>query len=124
MIQKQSNLKIIDNSGVKKVMCIHLLTKHRKNVAYIGDVIIAAVKKINSKKQNIKVKKGQVVKALIVRTKSFTSENTTFCFKENAAIILSSKKKFLGTRIFGGIQTYFRKTKYLKIISISKGKIL
>jgi large subunit ribosomal protein L14 len=123
MIQKGTSLNISDNTGVKKITCIHLCQGFKKRSSFPGDLIIAAVKKTNPKKQNMKIKKGDVVKALIIRSKKINVynklERTTN--QENAAIIISNQNKILGTRIFGSVKREFRTTKFLKIVSLAKG---
>lgn len=124
MIQKGSYLNVIDNSGVKQICCIHVTGGYRKRYALLGDVIVASVKSIRFKEE-IKLKKGSIVKALIIRTKTFDSLKTkvqsNFKFSENGAVLLNNKNKPYGTRIFGGIQKHFRYTKYSKMLTLSSG---
>jgi large subunit ribosomal protein L14 len=126
MIQKGSYLKVIDNSGVKQISCIHVLGGYRRRYAKIGDLITASVKSIRFK-ENMKVKKGAVVKALIIRSKVFFSlkkkNNSLIKHDSNAAVLLTNQYKLIGTRIFGGVLKDFRYTKFSKIVSLSSGFI-
>ena len=121
MIQKGTYLNISDNSGAKKVCCLHIY-KNKKNFAKLGDLILVSVKSLRSKKRlKSKVKKGELYKALIIRTKNFQNKQNTFSmsFTENSVILLDKKYKLMGTRIIGPISKEFKKTKYARIISIS-----
>lgn len=126
MIQKGTYLRVIDNSGVKRIACIHIVGGYRKRCAKIGDLIIASIKSIRFK-ENMKVKKGGIVKALIVRTKTFSSlkrkKTVLTKHQSNAAILLTNQYKLIGTRIFGGILKDFRYTRFSKIVSLSSGFI-
>lgn len=121
MIQKGTYLNVIDNSGVKQICCIHVVGGYRKRYAKIGDIVIASVKSIKFK-EDMKVKKGGVVKALVVRTCVMGGlAGNPFKHLKNDAVLLSAQNKFLGTRIFGGINKGFRYTKYSRIISLASG---
>jgi large subunit ribosomal protein L14 len=126
MIQKGTYLNVIDNSGVKSICCIHVSDGYRKKYAKVGDFIIASVKSVRFKK-DLKVEKGSVVKALIIRTKNLNSIKkeikNNIKFNENCAILLTKQKKYIGTRLFGGIQKQFRYTKFSKLLSMSSGLI-
>jgi large subunit ribosomal protein L14 len=126
MIQSGTYLNVIDNSGAKKCICIQVKTGYKQKYSYIGDLITVSVKKLRSKRRNLsKVKKGQIYKALIVKTKkvkSFFNGDTT-SFLENCIILLNNKNKIVGTRIFGSLPKDLRYTKYLKILSLCSGKI-
>jgi large subunit ribosomal protein L14 len=126
MIQKGTYLNVIDNSGVKQICCIHVIGGYRRRYAKLGDLIIASVKGIRFK-EGMKVKKGNIIKALIVKTKLFScikkKVKNPIKFSENGAILYSNNKKLVGTRIFGGIHKEFRYTKFSKIISLSSGVI-
>ena len=102
MIQPFTRLKVADNSGAKEIMCIKVLGGSKRRYASVGDIIVASVKKALP---NGKVKKGQVVKAVVVRTKKEVQrENGSLIrFDENAAVIIDNKKEPVGTRIFGPI---------------------
>ena len=124
MIQKGSKLNVIDNSGARFVSCIHVPCGYRRRYAFIKDIIVVSVKKLRNKRKLFsKVKKGEVIKALIVRTKtslkSYSSEN--LCFKENSVVLLSKQNKLIDTRLFGIIPLNFRYTKYLKLVSLAAG---
>jgi large subunit ribosomal protein L14 len=118
MIQPQTYLNIIDNTGIKKIMCIRILGNNKK-YAMIGDIIIGVAKMVIS--NNI-IKKSSIVKALIVRTKKNIKrkDGTSITFSDNAAIIINNDNSLKGTRIFGPIAEEIRNKKYLKIISIAK----
>ena len=118
MIQSFSRLNVADNSGAKEIMCIKVLGGSKRRYATIGDVIIASVKKAIPGR---KVKKGQVVKAVIVRTKKeIQRENGSLIrFDENAAVILDNKREPIGTRIFGPIAREVRYANFMKIVSLA-----
>ena len=118
MIQQQSYLKVADNTGAKEIMCIRVLGGSRKRYANIGDVIVASVKKAAP---GGVVKKGDVVKAVVVRTKSGVRRNdgTYIRFDENAAVIIKEDKNPKGTRIFGPVARELREKEYLKILSLA-----
>ena len=126
MIQKGTYLNVIDNSGAKEVCCIHVLNGYRKRYAALGDTIVVSIKSLRVKRRShAKIKKGEVLKALIVRTKtsikSYSLEQLNFL--ENSAILLSKQDKLLGTRVFGSIPNTFRYTRFLRIISLASGFI-
>jgi len=126
MIQKGTYLNVIDNSGAKEVCCIHVLNGYRKRYAVVGDVVVVSIKSLRIKRRShAKVKKGEVLKALVVRTKtslkSYSLEQLNFL--ENSAILLSKQDKLLGTRVFGSVPNIFRYTKFLRIISLASGFI-
>lgn len=126
MIQKGSYLRVIDNSGAKKACCIHVLGGYRKRYAKTGDIIVASIKSLRSKRRDTsKVKKGDIIKALIVKTKVYRPSYSQECiaYIENAVVLLNNQYKLLGTRIFGPVQKEFRYTKYLRILSIAAGTI-
>ena len=118
MIQSESVLNVADNSGAKKVLCIRVLGGTRKRYASIGDVIVATVKEALP---NAKVKKGDVVKAVIVRTAKEMKrmDDTWVKFDENAAVILSGTGDPVGTRIFGPVARELRNQGFMKIISLA-----
>lgn len=126
MIQSGTFLNVLDNSGARLVSCIKVSKGYKKRYSKTGDVITVSVKSIRQKKNVMsKVRKGEVVKALIIRTKK--NETGKFFerinFNENSAVLLNKQYKFLGTRIFGPVPKYFRFTRFLKIISMSSGTI-
>ena len=118
MIQQQSRLKVADNTGAKELMCIRCLGGSHRKFAGVGDVIIASVK---SAMPNGVVKKGDVVKAVIVRTKKpiRRSDVSYVRFDENAAVIIRDDKNPKGTRIFGPIARELRDKDYMKILSLA-----
>lgn len=118
MIQSFTRLSVADNSGAKEIMCIKVLGGSKRRYASLGDVIVASVKRAIP---NAKVKKGQVVKAVIVRTKKEVQrENGSLIrFDENAAVILDSKKDPMGTRIFGPVGREIRYANFMKIVSLA-----
>lgn len=119
MIQPLSWLKAADNSGAKEIMCIRVLGGSFRRSGNIGDVIVASVKSDNPK--GGKVKKGDVVKAVIVRTTyGIQREDGSYIkFDDNAAVIIDNQKQPLGTRIFGPIARELRDKDYGKIISLA-----
>jgi len=123
MIQIGSYLNIIDNSGAKKGFCIKILNSgYKQRYAYVGNLILISIKSIRFSK-NIKVKKGEIHKALIIKTKSqnyLHSSNYYKCF-ENAIVLLNKQNKLIGTRIFGTISKSFKSTKFLKLATLSSG---
>ena len=118
MIQQQSYLKVADNTGAKEILCIRVLGGTGKRYANIGDVIVASVKKAAP---GGVVKKGDVVKAVVVRTKSGVRRNdgTYIRFDENAAVIIKEDKNPKGTRIFGPVARELREKEYTKILSLA-----
>ena len=118
MIQQQSYLKVADNTGAKEIMCIRVLGGTGKRYANIGDVIVASVKKAAP---GGVVKNGDVVKAVVVRTRSGVrrDDGTYIRFDENAAVIIKEDKNPKGTRIFGPVARELREKEYLKILSLA-----
>ena len=118
MIQQQTFLKVADNTGAKELMCIRVLGGTRRKYATIGDVIVSSVKKAAP---GGSVKKGDVVKAVIVRSvKGVKRADGSFIrFDENAAVIINEDKNPKGTRIFGPVARELRDKEYLKILSLA-----
>jgi len=118
VVQQQSYLKVADNTGAKEIMCIRVLGGTRKRYANIGDVIVASVKKAIP---GGTVKKGEVVKAVVVRTKKGVrrDDGTYIRFDENAAVIIKEDKNPRGTRIFGPVARELRDKEYNKILSLA-----
>jgi large subunit ribosomal protein L14 len=118
MIQTESKLNVADNSGAKKVLCIRVLGGSRRRYASIGDVIVVTVKEAIP---NAKVKKGDVLNAVVVRTTKEIRrpEDTTVRFDDNAAVLLSSSGEPVGTRIFGPVARELRSLGFMKIISLA-----
>ena len=118
MIQQQTLLKVADNTGAKELMCIRVLGGTRRRYANIGDVIVASVKKAAP---GGVVKKGDVVKAVVVRTVSGVrrDDGTYIRFDENAAVLIKEDKTPRGTRIFGPVARELRDKDYMKILSLA-----
>jgi large subunit ribosomal protein L14 len=118
MIQKFSRLKVADNSGAREIMCIQVPGGTRKRYARVGDVIVASVKVAQP---GAAVKKGEVVKAVVVRVaKNYGRPDGSYIrFDENAAVILSDKLNPRGTRIFGPVARELRERDFMKIVSLA-----
>ena len=118
MIQQQSFMKVADNTGAKELMCIRVLGGTGRRYARIGDVVVCSVKKATP---GGVVKKGDVVKAVVVRTvKSLRRADGSYIrFDENAAVIINADKNPKGTRIFGPVARELREKDYLKILSLA-----
>lgn len=118
MVQPQTRLKVADNTGAKQIMCIRVLGGSYRRSGNIGDVIVASVK---SAIPGGVVKKGDVVKAVIVRTSKGLRrpDGSHICFDDNAAVIIDNQKQPKGTRIFGPIARELRDKNYMKIISLA-----
>ena len=118
MVQPQTILKVADNSGAKRIMCIRILGGSFRRSGNIGDIIVASVKTATP---GGAVKKGDVVKAVIVRTSKGVSrpDGSYVKFDENAAVIIDNQKLPKGTRIFGPIARELRDKDYMKIISLA-----
>ena len=118
MIQMQSNLFVADNSGARRVQCIKVLGGSKRRSASIGDIIVVSVKDAIPR---AKVKKGEVFKAVIVRTsKAFgRNDGSTIKFDRNAAVLLDKQEEPIATRIFGPVTRELRTKKFMKIISLA-----
>ena len=118
MIQMQSNLFVADNSGAKKIQCIKVLGGSKRRFASIGDIIVVSIKDAIPR---AKVKKGEVFKAVIVRTsKEFTrNDGSSIRFDKNAAVLLDKQEEPVATRIFGPVTRELRTKKFMKIISLA-----
>ncbi|MDA7816886.1 50S ribosomal protein L14 [Sulfurimonas sp.] len=118
MIQGFTRLTVADNTGAKEIMCIKVLGGSKRRYATVGDVIVASVKKATP---TAKVKKGKVVKAVVVRVaKEIHRENGSLIrFDDNAAVILDDKREPIGTRIFGPIAREVRYSGFMKIVSLA-----
>lgn len=118
MIQQESNLVVADNSGAKKIRCIKVLGGSRRRYAGVGDVIVVTVK---AAIPGGGVKKGDVSKAVVVRTKKELRRNdgSYIRFDENAAVLLDANNEPKGTRIFGPVARELREKKFMKIISLA-----
>ena len=118
MIQTETRLRVADNSGAKELLCIRILGGTSRQYANIGDVIVCAVKEATP---GGVVKKGDVVKAVVVRTKKpiRRADGTMVRFDENAAVIIKDDKTPKGTRIFGPVARELRDNDYMKILSLA-----
>jgi large subunit ribosomal protein L14 len=118
MIQAESTLQVADNSGARKVKCIRVLGGSRRRFATVGDVIIVAVKEAIP---NARVKKGEVRRAVIVRTKKGISraDGTHIQFDENAAVLIAKDNEIVGTRIFGPVARELRGAGFMRVISLA-----
>lgn len=118
MIQMQSRLTVADNSGAKKLMCIKVLGGTGRRYASIGDIIVVAIKEAIP---NSKVKKGEVARAVIVRTKKEIRrrDGTYIKFDDNSAVLVTPQNDPIGTRIFGPVARELRAKKFMKIVSLA-----
>ena len=126
MIQQQTILKVIDNSGAKNVKCIKVLGGFKKKFSFLGEVVIVSVKNLRNKAKNTsKVKKGEIYKALIVRTKKkiVNKDGSSFFFSDNSVSLLNKQGKPLATRILGPVPKKFKKGKFSKFASLSVGLV-
>lgn len=126
MIQQQTILKVSDNSGAKTLKCIKILGGHKKKSAHLGDFVIVSVKELRNKlKKSSKVKKGEVYKALILKTKKryMNKDGSSFFFKTNSACLINKQNKPFGSRILSPIPKPLKKGKYSKFANISIGTI-
>ena len=118
MIQQESRLKVADNTGAKEILCIRVLGGSKRRYAYLGDTIVATVKDAIP---GGNVKKGDVVKAVVVRTKKEVRrpDGSYIKFDENAAVILKNDGEPRGTRIFGPVARELREKKFMRIVSLA-----
>ena len=118
MIQMQTNLEVADNSGARRVQCIKVLGGSKRKVATVGDVIVVSVKEAIPKGR---VKKGDVHRAVIVRTAKdiHRADGSTIRFDGNAAVLVNKNEEPIGTRIFGPVVRELRGKKHMKIISLA-----
>jgi large subunit ribosomal protein L14 len=118
MIQQQSNLEVADNSGARRVMCIKVIGGSQRKFASVGDVIVVSVKEAIPRG---KVKKGEVHRAVIVRTKRdiHRPDGSTIRFDKNAAVLITKQNEPIGTRIFGPVTRELRAKQFMKIVSLA-----
>jgi large subunit ribosomal protein L14 len=118
MIQMQSRLRVADNSGAREVMCLKVLGGSKRRYAHVGDVIVVSVKEALP---NSKVKKGDVAKAVIVRTihKLRRADGSYIRFDDNSAVLINAAKEPIGTRIFGPVARELRAKQFVKIVSLA-----
>jgi large subunit ribosomal protein L14 len=126
MIQQQTILKASDNSGAKTLKCIKVLGGYKKKTARLGDIIVVSIKELRNKsKKTSKVKKGEIYKALILKTKTkkINKDGSAFFFNTNSACLINKQKKPFGSRILSPIPKQFKKGKYSKFANISIGTV-
>ena len=126
MIQQQTILKVSDNSGAKTLKCIKVLGGYKKKTARLGDCIVVSVKELRNKaKKTSKVKKGEIYKALVLKTKTkhINKDGSCLFFKTNSACLVNKQNKPFGTRILSPVPKHFKKGKYSKFANISIGTI-
>lgn len=118
MIQMQTRLRVADNSGAREVMCLKVLGGTKRRSAHIGDIIIVSVK---DALPNSKIKKGEVAKAVIVRTihKLRRPDGSYIRFDDNSAVLINAAKEPIGTRIFGPVARELRAKQFVKIVSLA-----
>jgi len=118
MIQQESRLRVADNSGAREVLCIRVLGGSKRRYAGVGDIIVATVKDAIP---NATVKKGEVVKAVVVRTakESRRPDGTYIRFDDNACVIIDNNRQPRGTRIFGPVARELRDAKFMRIVSLA-----
>ena len=118
MVQMQTTLDVADNSGAKKIMCIRVLGGTKRKYASLGDVIVVSIKEAIP---NAKVKKGDIAKAVIVRTKKEVSrqDGSYIRFDGNSAVLITKENEPIGTRIFGPVARELRAKRFMKIISLA-----
>ena len=118
MIQMTSTLEVADNSGAKKLFCIKVLGGSKRKYASIGDIIVVSIKEAIP---NAKVKKGDVAKAVVVRTKKELArpDGTYIRFDSNSAVLINKDNEPIGTRIFGPVARELRAKKFMKIVSLA-----
>jgi len=118
MIQMQTKMKVADNSGAKEVMCVKVLGGSKRRYASLGDIVVVSVKDAIP---GSKIKKGDVAKAVIVRTKRQVRrmDGTYIAFDDNAAVIINANREPIGTRIFGPVARELRSGQFMKIVSLA-----
>ena len=124
MIQQKTIIKIIDNSGAKKIRCIKVLGGFKKKTAKVGDIIVASVQQLRLKnRQYSKLNKGDVVRAVIVKTKNKTNKVNGILTKleSNSAILINKQGNLIGTRVLGSVPRELKKKKFLKYLSLCSG---
>lgn len=125
MIQSGTFIDIIDNSGAKKAFCIKILNSgYKQRYANVGNLILVSIKSVKFS-ENLKVKKGEIHKAVVIRTRqqSFNLSSNYKNFYHNAAVLINKQNKIIGTRVFGVIPKIIKHTKFLRLTSICSGLI-
>lgn len=126
MIQQQTILRVTDNSGAKTVKCIKVLNGFKRRFAILGDSVIVSVQKLRNKARSTsKVQKGEIHKAIIIRTKNKTikKDGTLLFFQSNAVSLINKQGKPIASRIIGPVPKTFKKKKKIKFVSLSSGFI-
>jgi len=125
MIQNGTKVKIVDNTGARTGICLKVQPGYKARYAFGGDIILLSIKTLRSKRrESIKVKKGELYKALVLRVKTprrLFSGDFIHYTESPSVVLLTKQKKILGTRIFGSLLKRFRYTKYLKALTLSSG---
>jgi large subunit ribosomal protein L14 len=118
MIQQESKLKVADNSGAKEILCIRVLGGTKKRYASVGDKVVGTVKKAIPSGN---IKKGQVVKAVVIRTRKEVRrpDGSYICFDDNACVIIDENEQMKGTRVFGPVARELRDNNFMKIVSLA-----
>ena len=118
MIQQESRLKVADNSGAKEILCIRVLGGTKKRYASVGDKIVGTVKQAMP---SVNIKKGQVVKAVVIRTRKEVRrhDGSYICFTDNACVIIDENEQMRGTRVFGPVARELRDNNFMKIVSLA-----
>jgi large subunit ribosomal protein L14 len=118
MIQQESRMRVADNTGARELLCIRVLGGSRRRYAAVGDIVVGTVKQAQP---GGNVKKGDVVRAVVVRTKKSFSRNdgTSIAFDENACVIIDNQRNPRGTRIFGPVARELRDANFMKIVSLA-----
>ena len=118
MIQKESRVKVADNSGAKELLCIKVKGSSRRRYASLGDTFVATVKEVSPGGE---IKKGDIVSAVLVRTKKEIrrDDGTYIRFDENAAVLINPQKQPIGTRVFGPISRELRSEEFMRIVSLA-----
>ena len=118
MIQNESRLKVADNTGAREILCIRVMGGHHRRYARVGDIIVGTVKTATPQGA---IKKGEVVRAVVVRTKKPFGRNdgTSIAFDENAAVIIDNARNPRGTRIFGPVGRELRDRRFMRIVSLA-----
>ena len=118
MIQQESRLIVADNSGAKEILCIRVLGGTKKRYASVGDKIVGTVKQAIP---SVNIKKGQVVKAVVIRTRKEVRrpDGSYICFDDNACVIIDENEQMKGTRVFGPVARELRDNNFMKIVSLA-----
>ncbi len=125
MLQIGTISRVVDNSGARTARCLKIYGAGKKKYAVVGDIILVSIQHLRSKRRDVlKVKKGELYKALLLRTRGFSrtfSGDISKNLGDSSIILINKKNKFLGTRVFGSVNKNFRFTKYMKVLFLSGG---